>query len=154
LDTSDSTVFVRALFEVADPLRAEFEEIVSVLRERARHEPGTLTYRVCAAEGGSGYVVLEQYADPAAAMAHNAGAADLLARVEQCAELVLTEIYGPVGPEIRAWADSRPGVSVFTDLAEPPEPPEVTDGSGRDRRQDPPGRDSLDGREGRPNLRG
>lgn len=135
---------------------------MSALRERARHEPGTLTYRVCTAEGGSGYVVLEQYADPAAAMAHNAGAADLLARVGQCAELVLTEIYGPVSPEIRAWAGARPGVSVFADLAEPAEPAEVSDGSGRDGRDDPASRNSRDSRDGRddrdgrgsgPNLR-
>lgn len=85
------------------------------LRERAGDEPGTLTYRVFAAGPGS-CLVIEEYVDSDAALAHNEHAADLLERVGRCADMIHAELYGRIGPEVRAWAESRPEVSVFADL--------------------------------------
>src|SRR2546423_2162893 len=81
------SIFVRARFEVRDERRGEFEGIARALRERAEEEPGTRTYRWFSA-GDGGYLVVEEYADAGAALAHNENVADLLARVGECAEMV------------------------------------------------------------------
>lgn len=68
--------------------------------------------------GAGSYLVLEEYTDTAAAMVHQERAAELLARVGQCAELVHAELYGSIGPELRAWVRSHPQASVFADFPE------------------------------------
>jgi quinol monooxygenase YgiN len=109
------TFFVRARFDVRDRRQAEFEEIALALRGQAEGEPGTLVYRWFSAGPGS-YVVLEEYTDTAAAVAHNERAAGLLARAAECAEMVQAELYGAVGPELAQWARSRPQVTVLPDF--------------------------------------
>lgn len=106
------SIFVRARFDVHEGRRAEFEEVAGALRARAANEPGTLTYRFFAAS--EGYLVLEEYADSSAAATHNENAADLLPRVFECADLAFIELYGPVGPVLRAAA---PRATVYPDLA-------------------------------------
>jgi quinol monooxygenase YgiN len=107
------SIFVRAQFHVHEGRRAEFEEVVRALRTRSESEPGTLTYRFFTT--GDGYVVLEEYTDPTAAATHNENAADLLSQVFECADLAFIELYGQVGPELRAAA---PRATVYPDLGE------------------------------------
>jgi quinol monooxygenase YgiN len=109
------SIFVRARFEVRDQRRAEFEGLARALRERATEEAGTRTYRWFSG-GDGGYLVIEEYADAEAALAHNEHVADLLARVGECAEMVYAELYGPIGPELAEWARTRPQVTTFADL--------------------------------------
>ena len=111
------SIFVRARFDVRDHGQAEFEQIALALVEQAKDEPGTRTYRWFSAGAGS-YLVLEEYSDPAAAMAHNERAAKLLARVGQCAEMIYAELYGPIGPELREWVRSNPQATAFADFPE------------------------------------
>jgi hypothetical protein len=66
--------------------------------------------------GDGGYVVIEEYADAGAALAHNENVVDLLERVGGCAEMVFAELYGEVGDELGEWARGRPGVSMFADF--------------------------------------
>ncbi|GAB2806321.1 hypothetical protein GCM10027176_09140 [Actinoallomurus bryophytorum] len=112
------SIFVRARFEPRDDRAADFEQAANALREQAKDEQGTLTFRLF--QAGDGYVALEEYTDTAAALAHQESAAALLEHVAECAEMVSAELYGPIGPELRAWADSQPQVIVFSDLPEPP----------------------------------
>lgn len=109
------SVFVRARFQARAGREVLFEEAARELRKRAEEEPGTVTFRLFAA-GDGGYVALEEYADAAAALAHQERSAALLERVAECAEMVSVELYGPIGPRLRAWADSQPQVTVFGDL--------------------------------------
>lgn len=109
------SIFVRARFDVLDQRQADFEEVALALRRQATEEPGTRSYRWFSAGAGS-YLVLEEYTDEAAAMAHNERAAELLARVGQCAEMVYAELYGPIGPELREWVRSHPRVTTFADF--------------------------------------
>ncbi|GAB3415384.1 putative quinol monooxygenase [Flindersiella endophytica] len=109
------TIFVRACFTAHDGGRAGFERIAFALQEQAKAEPGTRTFRWFPAGEGR-YIVLEEYADTAAALAHNERAEPLLAEVPQHAELVSAELYGPIGPELHAWARSTPGVTTYPDL--------------------------------------
>jgi quinol monooxygenase YgiN len=112
------SIFVRAQFDVRDEPQEDFEHLALALRAQAEEEPGTLTYRWFLAGPGS-YLVLEEYADSAAAQAHNARAAALLERVGQCAEMVSAELYGPIGPELSEWVRSRPQVTAFADFPDP-----------------------------------
>lgn len=112
------SIFVRARFDVPDGRQAEFEEIALALKARAAEEPGTLTYRWFGPDRGT-YLVIEQYADTPAALAHNERSADLLARVEGCAELISAELYGTLGPELLAWVSAHPQVSAYPDLLAP-----------------------------------
>lgn len=81
--------------------QADFEEIALALTARSAEEAGTLSYRRFGPDDGT-YFVIEQYADTAAALAHNEHSADLLARVEGTAEMVFAELYGTIGPELLA----------------------------------------------------
>jgi quinol monooxygenase YgiN len=103
--------FVRAHFTATTD---EFETLARELAARAAGEPGTLTYRWFRA--ADEYVVLEEYADEAAAAAHNEGAADLLARVPSCATMVRAEVHGDIGPTVRSWVENNPRVTHFPDM--------------------------------------
>jgi quinol monooxygenase YgiN len=109
------SIFVRARMDVRDGRQADFEEITLALRKQASEEPGTRTYRWFSSGAGS-YLVLEEYTDSAAAMAHNERGAELLARVGECVEMVYAELYGPIGPEIQEWARARPQVTTYPDF--------------------------------------
>lgn len=109
------SIFVRARFDVRAQRQTDFEEIALALREQAKEEPGTRTYRWFSSGDGS-YLVIEEYTDAKAALAHNERAAELLARVGQCAEMVYAELYGPIGPELGDWVRSHPGVTTFADF--------------------------------------
>ncbi|HEU5332658.1 MAG TPA: antibiotic biosynthesis monooxygenase family protein [Actinocrinis sp.] len=110
--------FVRARFAVPEDRREEFETIAFALREEAAQEPGTLTYRWFSPGPGS-YLVLEQYMDAEAALAHNERAAELLARVGDCATMVSAELYGPLTPDLEEWVRAHPQATVFAELPDP-----------------------------------
>jgi quinol monooxygenase YgiN len=109
------TIVVRARFDVRDQRQAEFAQVVHALREQVKDEPGTLAYRWFAAGDGA-YLVLEEYTDPAAALAHNERAAELLQRVSQCAEMAYVELYGPIGPELDAWVRANPQATAYAEI--------------------------------------
>jgi len=116
------SIFVRARFDARDGRQTEFEEVALALAAQAAEESGTLTYRWFGPDNGS-YIVIEQYADTTAALAHNERSADLLARVEGNAELISLELYGPLGHELLAWASARPQVTAYPDFKGPSDPP-------------------------------
>jgi quinol monooxygenase YgiN len=109
------SIFVRARFAVPDKHLAKFKEIAAALSQRAAEESGTLTYRWFGAGGGS-YLVIEQYTDTAAAVAHNERSAQLLAHVGDYADMVSAELYGSLGPELLAWVDAHPQVTAYPDV--------------------------------------
>jgi quinol monooxygenase YgiN len=110
--------FVRARYTVPEAMRKEFEEIAFALREQAKEEPGTLTHRWFATGPGD-YLVLEQYMDAEAALAHNERSAELLIRVGDIAQMVSAELYGPLSPEIEDWVHAHPQAVAFSELPDP-----------------------------------
>jgi quinol monooxygenase YgiN len=112
------SIVVLGRFRVLPGKRDAFEEVAFALAARAVDEPGTLAYRWFQDSGVTGnYVVIEEYVDDDAAMTHNDNAADLLARVADCAELTAIEIHGPAGPRILTWADGNPLVTLHPELS-------------------------------------
>ncbi|WP_405988425.1 putative quinol monooxygenase [Streptomyces sp. NBC_00986] len=110
-----ASIFVRVRFDVRDQRQEEFEKLVFALRQQANDEPGTRSYRWFSATDGS-YLVIEEYADSAAAMAHMERAGDLLGRLTECAMAGAVELHGPIGPELREWVGSNPPPAMFTDF--------------------------------------
>ena len=109
------SIFVRVRFDVGDEQRAEFERLALTLCEQAEGVPGILTYRFFSSGSGR-YGLLEEYADTAAAMAHNDSATELLDRVRECTESINVELYGPLGPELQEWVRERPHATSYGEL--------------------------------------
>ncbi|GGK87884.1 putative quinol monooxygenase [Streptomyces flaveus] len=109
------SIFVRVRFEVREQRQEEFKKLVFALRQQANDEPGTRSYRWFTAADGS-YLVLEEYADSAAAMAHMERGGELLKRLTECAVLGSVELHGPIGPELREWVGSNPPPVMFADF--------------------------------------
>lgn len=110
-----TTILVNTRFTVPEDRCVEFEVIVSELGDRTEYEPGALMYRFYRGRPGH-YSVIEEYEDADAVFAHQAGNQDLLTRAAFCPDHIATQIHGPVGPAIRAWAQSDPTVMLYEDL--------------------------------------
>jgi quinol monooxygenase YgiN len=110
------TVFVRGQFDVRPGKQADFQETALALRQAARDKPGTLSYRWFSLPDSASYFTLEEYADSAAVLAHLADDAELLARMRQSSDLILVELYGPIGPELRALMDRNPKASILPEF--------------------------------------
>ena len=109
------SIFVHVRFDVREQRHEEFEKLVVALRRQADDEAGTKSYRWFSAEDGS-YLVIEEYADSAAAMAHMERAAALLERLTEFTAIGSVELHGPIGPELREWVGSNPPPTTFTDF--------------------------------------
>ncbi|WP_371574336.1 putative quinol monooxygenase [Streptomyces sp. NBC_01314] len=109
------SIFVRVRFDVREQRNEEFEKLVVALCRQADDEPGTKSYRWFSAEDGS-FLVIEEYVDSAAAMAHMENAAALLERLTKCAAIGSVELHGPIEPEFRKWVGSNPPPTTFTDF--------------------------------------
>ncbi|SCK19384.1 putative quinol monooxygenase [Streptomyces sp. WMMB 322] len=112
------SIFVRVRFDVSDEQRAEFEQLALALCEHAEGGPGILTYRFFSSGSGR-YALLEEYADTAAALAHNESATELLDRVRKCTESISVELYGPLGPELHEWVRERPHATSYAEFPDP-----------------------------------
>ncbi|QPP08739.1 hypothetical protein G4Z16_22645 [Streptomyces bathyalis] len=111
------SIFVRVRFDVGDEQRAEFERLALDLCEQAEGVPGILTYRFFSSGSGR-YALLEEYADTAAALAHNDSATELLDRLRHCTESIGVELYGPLGPELHEWVRERHHATSYAEFPE------------------------------------
>src|SRR5690242_21956188 len=94
------TIMVRGELRARPGRRAEFLAVVAALAEAAASEPGTLRYDWYHGEGEDEFVVLEDYTDPAAAVAHNQHCAELLGRVPELADMTAVRLHGDLGPDL------------------------------------------------------
>jgi quinol monooxygenase YgiN len=87
---------------------------VRALQGRVAGEPGTLRYDWFR---GPGYVVvLEEYADSAAVIAHQEHVGDLLAKVFALAEMTVLQVHGDVDAELQGVLDGMPVGRVYPPL--------------------------------------
>lgn len=114
------TIVVRAELAVPAAKRAEFVEVAQALAAAAADEPGTLRYDWYESTDHPAdtalFVVIEEYADPEAAVAHNQHRPELLDRAGQLAEMTSAQLHGDLGPELEAWAAERPLASTHRPL--------------------------------------
>jgi quinol monooxygenase YgiN len=109
-----TTILTSVQFAVREDQIEEFERLIAEFTARAELEPGTLAYRFFRGAPGR-YAVIGEYEDTEAALAHQAGNQDLLARAATCTDHFVMQVHGPVGPVIREWAESDPTVTLYED---------------------------------------
>lgn len=108
------SILVRVEFVVADGRAGELLELVAALQERVAEEPGTLRYDWF--QGPGCVVVLEEYADSAAVVAHQEHVGDLLVQVFALAEMTVLQVHGEVDAALREVLDGMPVGQVFPPL--------------------------------------
>ncbi|MFH8346480.1 hypothetical protein [Streptomyces sp. NPDC018045] len=94
------SIFVRARFDVRDRRQDGTERSATALHEAAGPEPVGPTYRWFTLPEPGAYLVLEEYADPAAPGSPGTpqeNAAGLLTSLGRCADMAFAEMYGPLG---------------------------------------------------------
>jgi quinol monooxygenase YgiN len=97
------TIIVRADLRVLPGKREEFVDVATALADARSDEPGTLRYDWYRSADPMAFVVIEEYADPDAALAHNQHCAELLRRVPELAEVTSAHLHGDLGPELERW---------------------------------------------------
>lgn len=99
------SITVRATFRVLPERDEEFTHAAAALAEAARDEAGTLRYDWYTSADPTEYVVLEEYTDTAAALAHNERCSTLIKQVSAVAEMTSAHLHGVTGPELDAWIE-------------------------------------------------
>ncbi|MGH3898339.1 MAG: antibiotic biosynthesis monooxygenase [Pseudonocardiaceae bacterium] len=111
------TITVRAEFRAVLPENTErFAHVGRALEEAAAGEAATLRYRWYEAEDPGTFVVLEEYIDPAAAIAHNKHCDALIRQMDEVAEMTSAQLHGHLGPELEAWVADHPQAHAYTPM--------------------------------------
>jgi quinol monooxygenase YgiN len=110
------TITVRAEFRVEPAARDAFLAVSRELRQRAAAEAGTVRYDWYDSDDPAVVVVLEEYADADAALAHQQNCAPLLERALDLARPTAMHLHGDLGPVIEGWAAHHPFAHVHRPL--------------------------------------
>jgi quinol monooxygenase YgiN len=113
------TIVVRAEVRVLPEQVDAFLDVADRLAQAAEDEAGTVQYRWFTTDDPTRYVVIEEYATPAAAFAHNEHCAELLEQAARLGELTTIELHGDLGPELTAWIAAQPHAHGFLPLRRP-----------------------------------
>ncbi len=110
------TVLVRAEFHVTTKDRVEFLRLAFALPEAASSEVGTMQYRWFSSADPEVFVVVEEYTDEAAALAHNRASSALLEQGAQVSEMTRVDLHGAIGTDLKQWIEQHPQASAFAPL--------------------------------------
>ena len=110
------TIVVRAELRVRPGRREEFVRAAAALAVAAGEEAGTLRFDWYGCADPHEFVVMEEYTDADAAVAHNQHCAVLLKGIAQLAEMTAVHLHGEVGPELEKWASERSFAKVHRPL--------------------------------------
>lgn len=77
------------------------------LAEAASEEVGTLRYDWYSCANPAAFVVIEEYTDPDAALAHNQHCEAFLRSLADLAEITSAHLHGVLGPELQGWVVER-----------------------------------------------
>jgi quinol monooxygenase YgiN len=101
------TITVRAELRVNPGARDEFVNVARAVAEAAADEAATLRYDWYSSEDPTVFVVIEEYTDPDAAMAHNENCEEFLHRIAELAEMTSAHLHGHLGPVLERWVAER-----------------------------------------------
>ncbi|OLT05751.1 hypothetical protein BJF90_01910 [Pseudonocardia sp. CNS-004] len=102
------TITVHAELRTRPGRVEEFLVVARALATASAGEPGTLRYEWFTSADPAVFVVIEEYADPAAAAAHNEHCAPYLQQVSELADMTSVHVHGTPGPELDAWIAANP----------------------------------------------
>jgi quinol monooxygenase YgiN len=97
------TITVRAELRVLPGKREEFVTVAIALAEATSDESGTLRYDWYSSEDPTVFVVIEEYTDPGAALAHNRHCEPLLRSIGGLAEMTSVHLHGCLGSALQEW---------------------------------------------------
>jgi quinol monooxygenase YgiN len=101
------TIVVRAEMRARPGRREGFVRAAAALTVAAGEEGGTLRYDWYSCADPHEFVVMEEYTDADAAVAHNQRCAELLQGIAELADMTAVHIHGEVGPDLDKWAMER-----------------------------------------------
>jgi quinol monooxygenase YgiN len=110
------TILVRAELRVRPGRREEFVRAAAALAVAAGEEAGTLRHEWYGCADPHEFVVVEEYTDTDAAVAHNQHCAVLLQRIAELADMTAVRLHGEVGPGLAKWAAERSFAQVHRPL--------------------------------------
>jgi quinol monooxygenase YgiN len=110
------TIVVRAELRVRPGRREEFVRAAAALAVAAGEEAGTLRFDWYGCADPHEFVVMEEYTDADAAVAHNQHCAVLLKGIAQLADITAVHLHGEVGPDLEKWASERSFAKVHRPL--------------------------------------
>jgi quinol monooxygenase YgiN len=102
------TLIVRAELQLLPGNREEFIKAAAALAAASSAEVGTLRYDWYSSEDPTIFVVIEEYADSEAALAHNQHCHELLVSIGELAELTSVHVHGRLGRDLEAWVAENP----------------------------------------------
>jgi len=102
------TITVRAELRVLPDKREEFVNVAMALAEATSDEVGTLRYDWYSCADPRAFVVIEEYTDSAAALAHNQRCEAFLRTLAELAEITSAHLHGCLGPELEGWVAEHP----------------------------------------------
>jgi quinol monooxygenase YgiN len=102
------TIIVRAELQLLPGKREEFTAAAAALVAASSAEVGTLRYDWYSSDDPTILVVIEEYADSDAALAHNQHCEELLRSIAELAELTSVHVHGRLGPDLDAWVAENP----------------------------------------------
>jgi quinol monooxygenase YgiN len=111
------SITVRAELCVAPDRREEFLEEATAVADATAGEAGTLRYDWYSSEDPNVFVVIEEYADPDAAISHNQNCAAFLRRIAELAEMTSAHLYGRLGPTLEEWVAQRSFAHAYRPLS-------------------------------------
>jgi quinol monooxygenase YgiN len=109
-------IVVRAELRIRTGKREEFVRAAAALAIAAGEEAGTLRYEWYDCADPHEFVVIEEYTDTDAAVAHNQHCAVLLQGIAELADMTAIHLHGEVGPDLEKWAMERPCAHVHHPL--------------------------------------
>jgi quinol monooxygenase YgiN len=118
------TITVRAEVRVLPGKRDEFVNVAMDLADAASDEFGTLRYDWYSSDDPTVFVVIEEYTDSAAAVAHNQHCEALLRSVAELAEISSAHLHGSLGPALERWIAERSFAHAHPPLRRKEAPPQ------------------------------
>ncbi|MGH3776331.1 MAG: putative quinol monooxygenase [Pseudonocardiaceae bacterium] len=101
------TITVRAEVRVLPGKREAFIDVAMALAEATSDEVGTLRYDWYSCEDPTVFVVIEEYTNADAAMAHNQHCEAFLRGLAELADMTSAHLHGCLGPELEEWVAQR-----------------------------------------------
>jgi quinol monooxygenase YgiN len=102
------TIIVRAELQLLPGKREEFTAAAAAMAAASSAEVGTLRYDWYSSDDPIIFVVIEEYADSEAALAHNQHCEELLRGIAGLAALTSVHVHGRLGPDLDAWVAENP----------------------------------------------
>ncbi|WP_051772464.1 putative quinol monooxygenase [Saccharothrix sp. NRRL B-16314] len=110
------SILVRVEVHVPDSQRDDFRALAGELTTAIQDEPGTIRYGWFSGADPSTFVLIEEFTDEGAALAHNHNCGALLEKIATVSTVTRNDVYGTLSDGMRQELESKPGKFTFAPL--------------------------------------